>query len=37
MSKIFIGAVILLAVLQGARVVRSGFRRKMAEDADKVV
>ena len=34
MSKIFIGAVVLLAVLQGAAWV-FGFRRKMAEDAEE--
>jgi len=34
-SKIFVGAVILLAVLQGAAWI-FGFRRKMAEDAEKI-
>ena len=35
MSKIFLGAIVLLALLQGAAWV-FGFRRKMAEDAEKV-
>ena len=35
MSKIFIGAIVLLAVLQTAAWL-FGFRRKMAEEADKV-
>ena len=35
MSKIFLGAVVLLVVLQGAAWV-FGFRRKMAEDAKKI-
>jgi putative tricarboxylic transport membrane protein len=35
MSKIFLGAIVLLAVLQGAAWF-FGFRRRMIEDADKV-
>lgn len=35
MSKIFLGAIVLLAVLQGAAWL-FGFRRKMAEDAEKI-